>query len=179
MVSIAFFTSKSWVEKPALVVRMDARPQLTTIAMLTVAAVWLQLVMGAAFRHSGIRLLPHIVGATLVFCMVSWLTITTLRRHRATVQLARPAAFLLALLMLQITLGLASYITRVLWSQGASSPLASMVVATVAHVACGALVLVTSVILTVQIHRHLDLSSAPDVVRRSGDASATQGPVRA
>ena len=110
--------------------------------------------MGAAFRHSGIRLLPHLIGAAVVFCMVNWLAITTLKRHRATPQLATPAAVLLALLVVQITLGLASYITRVLWSQAAAAPLASMVVATVAHVACGALLLVTTVILAIQIHRH-------------------------
>jgi hypothetical protein len=78
----------------------------------------------------------------------------------------------------QIALGLGSYITRVLWSQGVSAPLASMVATTVAHVACGALVLVTTVILTIQIHRHVELSSATDAVRATG-ASVAQGPVRA
>jgi cytochrome c oxidase assembly protein subunit 15 len=154
MVSIAFFTSRSWVEAPAAVVRPDTHPRLTTLSMLTVAAVWLQLIMGAAFRHSGMRLLPHIVGACVVFGMVNWLVMVTLKRHRATPQLAFPAAVLLALLFVQITLGLASYITRVLWSQAAAVPLASMVIATVAHVACGALLLATSVILAIQIHRH-------------------------
>jgi cytochrome c oxidase assembly protein subunit 15 len=154
MVSIAFFTSRSWVEAPVAVIRPETRPQLTTLSLLTVAAVWLQLILGAAFRHSGIRLLPHLIGAGVVLCMVSWLSISTLKRHRGTPQLARPATVLLALVAVQITLGLASYITRVLWSQGASAPLASMVAATVAHVACGALVLVTTVILAIQIHRH-------------------------
>lgn len=178
MVSMAFFTSKSWVQMPVPVVRLDARPRLTAIAVLTVAAVWLQLIMGAAFRHSGIRLLPHIIGAAVVFCMVNWLTITTLKRHRATPELARPATFLITLLMIQITLGLASYITRVLWSQGVSAPLTSMVVATVAHVACGALVLVTTVILTIQIHRFVALNSAAEV-RAIHNAPSTGGPVRA
>lgn len=161
MVSIAFFTSKSWVETPTAVIRSDVRPRLTTLSMLTVAAVWMQLIMGAAFRHSGIRLLPHLVGACVVFCMVNWLAITTLKRHRATPQLATPAGVLLTLLAVQITLGLASYITRVLWSQSAAIPLASMVVATVAHVACGALLLATTVILTIQIHRHALPDFAP------------------
>jgi cytochrome c oxidase assembly protein subunit 15 len=155
MVSMAFFTSKSWVDAPATVVSSGASPRLTTLSLLTVASVWLQLIMGAAFRHSGIRLLPHLIGAGVVFCMVNWLVLSTLKRHRATPQLATPAAVLLTLLAVQITLGLASYITRVLWSQGAAAPLASMVVSTVAHVACGALLLVTAVILTIQIHRHL------------------------
>jgi heme A synthase len=52
MVSIAFFTSRSWVQMPTPVVRMDARPRLTTIAMLTVAAVWLRHSFAAAHHWS-------------------------------------------------------------------------------------------------------------------------------
>ena len=163
MVSIAFFTSRSWVQAPVAVVRSSTRPHLTTLSLLTVAAVWLQLILGAAFRHSGIRLLPHLIGAAMVLCMVSWLAITTLRRHPGTPQLAMPATVLLVLLAVQITLGVASYITRVLWNEAAATPVASMVAATVAHVACGALVLVTTVILAIQIHRH----SIPDLSREA------------
>jgi cytochrome c oxidase assembly protein subunit 15 len=156
MVSMAFFTSKSWVRSPEPVRNPDVRPRLTTLALFTVFAVWLQLIMGAAFRHSGIRILPHILGACLVFCMVTWLVIATLRRHRETPELATPAAILITLLMFQIGLGLVTYVARVHWSRSASAPLMSMVVTTVAHVACGALVLVTTVILAIQIHRHLE-----------------------
>lgn len=161
MVSLAFFTSRSWVAAPSPVVRLDARPRLTTLSLFAVLAIWLQLVMGAAFRHSGIRLLPHIIGACVVYTLVNWLGIATLRRHRATPQLATPARVLLTLVSVQVLLGLASYVTRVMWSVNAPAPLASMVTATVAHVACGALVLVTTVILTIQIHRHVDAASAP------------------
>lgn len=179
MVSIAFFTSKSWVQAPAILDTPDARPRLTTLSLVAVTAVWLQLIMGAAFRHSGIRLLPHLIGAAVVFCMVSWLGITTLKRYRQTPQLATPATVLLSLLTLQITLGLASYVTRVLWSQGDSAPLFSMVVATVAHVACGALVLVTTVILAIQIHRHCEPALAPSLGGNSDQDPATGSAVRA
>jgi cytochrome c oxidase assembly protein subunit 15 len=178
MVSIAFFTSRSWVETPAPVIDLARHPRLTTLSLFTVAAIWLQLIMGAAFRHSGIRLLPHIIGAAVVFCMVMWLAITTLKRHRDTAQLAKPAAVMLTLLVLQISLGLASYITRVIWSQGVSAPLTSMIAATVSHVACGALVLVTTVILTIQIHRHVDLNTVPEAAQLHA-APVTGGPVRA
>jgi len=177
MVSIAFFTSRSWVEAPVAVIRPEARPQLTTLSLLTVAAVWLQLILGAAFRHSGIRLLPHLIGAGVVFCMVIWLSISTLKRHSGTPQLARPATVLLALLAVQITLGLASYITRVLLSEAATTPLASMVAATVAHVACGALVLVTAVILAIQIHRHS--LSIPDFAAEGAELPPSGSAVRA
>ena len=112
MVSMAFFTSRSWAQAPAVVIDAGAGPRLTTLAALTVAAVWVQLIMGAAFRHSGIRLLPHIIGACVVFVMVNWLAISVLRRHRLTPQLATPATVLLILLGVQISLGVASYITQ-------------------------------------------------------------------
>lgn len=178
MVSIAFFTSRSWVQAPVAVIRPEARPRLTTLSLGSVAVVWLQLILGAAFRHSGIRLLPHIIGACVVLCMVSWLALATLKRHRRTPQLSTPAAMLLVLLAVQITLGLASYITRVLWSQAATAPLASMVAATVAHVACGALVLVTTVILAIQIHRHVP-HPVPEFARGAADFPAPGSTVRA
>jgi cytochrome c oxidase assembly protein subunit 15 len=154
MVGIAFLTSESSVRAPK---RLSdaARPALTTLAPLTVAAIWLQLIMGAAFRHSGIRLLPHLIGAAVVLTMVIWLTMATLRRHGSEPALARPAKLLLALVGVQITLGVASYVTRVIWDPAAAAPLTSMVVSTVSHVACGALVLVTAVILAIQIQRRL------------------------
>ncbi len=164
MVSIAFFTSKSWVREPELVLS-SLRPRLTSLSMWALGAVWMQLIMGAAFRHSGIRLLPHIIGATVVFCMVNWLAFATLKRHGNIPRLATPARNLLVLLAIQIALGLASYVTRVLWSRGVAAPLTSMVISTVAHVACGALVLVTTVILTIQIHRHMAEQEDPVLQR--------------
>ncbi len=156
MVSIAFFTSKSWVQAPAKIAETGARPRLTTISVFTVGAVWLQLIMGAAFRHSGIRLLPHIIGACVVFCLVTWLAGLTVKRHRTNPELFTPSVVLFTLLVTQITLGLGSYVSRVLWSRNATAPLASVVILTVAHVACGALLLVTAVILTIQFHRHIE-----------------------
>jgi heme A synthase len=179
MVSIAFFTSRSWVQEPDAVVSPSARPRLTTLSLFTVAAIWMQLIMGAAFRHSGIRLLPHIVGAVVVFCLVSTLTLLTIKRHRATPQLARPAVILLTLLLVQISLGLGSYVTRVMWSPGAPAPLVSMIVCTVAHVACGALVLVTTLILTIQIHRHALPALHSEGVANKVEASEVEETVHA
>jgi len=69
-------------------------------------------------------------------------------------QLRRPANALLILLFVQLGLGFGAYLTRVTWGAAAPQPMLSMVVATVAHVAVGALLLATSVILAVQAYRH-------------------------
>lgn len=154
MVAIAFLTSEEGVGKPRHL-SDGARPALTTLALLTVVVIWLQLVMGAAFRHSGIRLLPHLIGAAVVVTMVSWTVAATLRRQGSEPGLTGPAKALLALLAVQIGLGVASYVTRVIWDPTAAAPLTSMVVSTVSHVACGALVLVTAMLFAIQVQRRL------------------------
>ena len=59
------------------------------------------------------------------------------------------------ILLLQILLGIAAYMTRVVWGRNAPQPLPSMVASTVAHVAVGALLLADAWILVIQSHRWL------------------------
>ncbi|HEV2116500.1 MAG TPA: hypothetical protein VGR48_10770, partial [Terriglobales bacterium] len=54
----------------------------------------------------------------------------------------------------QLGLGFAAYLTRVQWGQDAVQPELPMVVSTVAHVAVGALVLASAVVLAMQTWRH-------------------------
>ena len=128
-------------------------PSTATLTALTAACVWVQLILGAAFRHSGIKLLPHLIGACVVAAMICWTVMRALSRYGNVPQLRRPAQLLLALLMLQLGLGFVAYITRVQWGQDAVQPMAGMVLSTVAHVAGGALVLATSVVLAIQTRR--------------------------
>jgi heme A synthase len=76
------------------------------------------------------------------------------RRHPEAKFLTRPAAIAVSLLALQLLLGLAAYVTR-LASPSDPQPLNPMVGITVAHVACGALVFATSIVLTLRTFRVL------------------------
>jgi heme A synthase len=67
----------------------------------------------------------------------------------------RPANFLLGLLLIQLCLGLAAYLTRVQWGVDAPQPQLAMVVSTVSHVIVGALLLASSVVLAIETRRHL------------------------
>ncbi|HVP64777.1 MAG TPA: COX15/CtaA family protein [candidate division Zixibacteria bacterium] len=154
IVSMALFTSQSWVEETPVRVADEGRLPLTTISILTVIAIWLQLILGAAFRHSGMKLLPHLIGAVVVVAIVHVDAIRAIKRFREIPQVKKPATALLMLIGLQVVLGIGAYITRVVLSPGAPKPLESMVATTVAHVAGGALVLATAVALAIQIHRH-------------------------
>ena len=64
----------------------------------------------------------------------------------------------LILLVVQLFLGLAAYMTR-LASPNDPQPLNPMISITVAHVACGALVFATTIVLTLRVYRVLGASA--------------------
>ena len=70
----------------------------------------------------------------------------------------RPAIILLSLLIAQLCLGFAAFLTRVAWGRDAIQPELPMVVSTVAHVAVGALLLATAVVLAIQVWRQVPTS---------------------
>jgi heme A synthase len=119
------------------------------------AAVFAQLILGAAFRHSALKLVPHLLLAAVVTILVLWTATRVLADYSRVATLRRPAVLLMALLVVQLALGFAAYLTRVEWGADAPQPLLSMVVSTVAHVAVGALLLATSVVLASQAQRNL------------------------
>jgi hypothetical protein len=123
--------------------------------LLSIAAIYFQLFFGAAFRHSGMSILPHLVNAVLTTGILIWTAIRVLSRYGHVRQLRVPATGLIHLLIFQLALGFASYVTRVIWGKDAVQPLPSMVITTVAHVAVGALLLATTFVLEEQVRRHV------------------------
>jgi heme A synthase len=75
-------------------------------------------------------------------------------RHRTEKYLTRPALVAVMLILIQLLLGLAAYITRTA-SPYDPQPLTPMVSVTVAHVACGALVFAATIVLTLRVFRVL------------------------
>jgi cytochrome c oxidase assembly protein subunit 15 len=138
-------------------------PSVRTLSLLCVASILVQLILGAAFRHSGMKLLPHLISAAVVTALLIWTSSRVITNHSMPLVVRRPANFLLGLLLLQLCLGLASYLTRVQWGADAAQPQLAMVLSTVAHVIVGALLLAASVVLAIQARRHL--ATAADVVR--------------
>lgn len=154
VVAMAVLTSRNWLEeKPPMIVERR-RPGLRTLSALSVAAVYVQLILGAGFRHSGMKLLPHLISAVVVTVLLLWTTTRVLSEHSAIAQLRRPAMALLVLLIVQLGLGFGAYLTRVEWGHNAPQPMFSMVATTVAHVAVGALLLAAAVVLAVHAQRH-------------------------
>jgi cytochrome c oxidase assembly protein subunit 15 len=165
-VGLAVFTSRSWIEARPLPEENGNVPlrQMCTIAL---AIILVQLVLGATLRHSAkwdqplpVQLiLAHIVGAIAVAIALGSTSLSVLRRYRGERFLTRPATIALGLLIVQLFLGVAAYLTR-LGSPNDPQPLHPMVGITVAHVACGALVFATTIVLTLRTYRVLPASDA-------------------
>jgi cytochrome c oxidase assembly protein subunit 15 len=161
-VSLAIFTSRSWMEARPLQEEKGTLPlrYLCTAALVTI---FLQLIIGATLRHSATwdqhlpteLILAHIGGAFAVTIALGSASITTLRRYKDERFLTRPATIALSLLAVQLFLGVAAYMTR-LASPGDPQPLNPMIAITVAHVACGALVFVSTIVLTLRTYRVLN-----------------------
>ena len=153
VVVLAVVTGREWMEPRPMLVAERHQLRLRTLATLAAASVYLQLILGAAFRHSGIKLLPHLLSAVVVTVLLLWTTIRALSEHSAAPKLRKTARVLVVLLLVQLGLGFLAYVTRVEWGKETAQPMLTMVIATVAHVAVGALVLATSVVLALQAYR--------------------------
>src|SRR5205823_9258662 len=87
-------------------------PSLRHLAAGTTVAIFLQLMLGAAFRHNGFGIVPHVIGAALVTLGVFWLLVRILMIHPRERGLVRPALLLAGLLIAQVFLGVASYLEK-------------------------------------------------------------------
>ena len=165
-VSLAVFTSRSWMQATPIAEEKGVLPlrYLCTAALVTI---FLQLIIGATLRHSATwdqhlpieLILAHVGGALAVTLALGSTGLTVLRRHKGVAFLTRPAALALTLLVIQLCLGLAAYLVRAA-SPNDPQPLNPMVGVTVAHVACGALVFVTTIVLTLRTYKVLPASDA-------------------
>lgn len=119
-----------------------------------------RLILGATLRHSATwdkplpveLVIAHAGGALAVVLTLGSAGSILLHRYQGEGFLTRPAAIALLLLVVQLTLGIAAYMTR-LASPNDPQPLNPMISITVAHVACGALVFATTIVLTLRTFR--------------------------
>ena len=178
-VAIALFTSPGWIHNYDGRVIDDA--SLRRFATTTTVLVYCQILVGATMRHTGAGLaipdfplmfghlwpthwdpkiavhFAHRVGALLVAVSIVSTAIAVFR-HTRLGELRRPATLLLVLVAIQITLGALTVLSRRdVWINSV-------------HVVCGALVLTTSLVLTLRTWR-ATFESGYEGSRRSGVAA--------
>lgn len=157
-VCIALFTGRQWVEEVPRVELDMRRPSLQTLTLLSIFILYVQLILGAMFRHHGLGWWPHVANAIVVAFVLSWTAIRALSQYTKIDDVRRPAITLLSLLIAQLCLGFLAFLTRVAWGKDAVQPELPMVISTVAHVAMGALILATAVVLAIQVWRHVPVA---------------------
>ncbi len=171
-VAIALFTGRKWIEEQPRVEFDPRRPSLFTLTLLSIFVLYVQLILGGMFRHHGMSWWPHVLNAVIVAFVLTWTVIRALAVYSQIEAVRRPAILLLALLITQLCLGFAAFLTRVAWGRDAAQPELPMVVSTVAHVAVGALLLATTVVLAIQVWRHVPVAFQERVLGRQEEASA-------
>lgn len=151
VVSLVMFTGDWWQSESTQLEPQTVAP-IRGLAWSAVAAIFVQLVLGAAFRHRAFSLIPHLVCAFVVTGVVSAAAATVWIRlgHYPVVKTA--ALRLLLLLGGQLTLGGFAY-WAVQFQQQAPQPLPLPVTITVAHVVTGALTLAAALWLALCIER--------------------------
>jgi cytochrome c oxidase assembly protein subunit 15 len=157
-VAIAVFTSRRWIEEQPRTEFDSRRPSLITLSLFSIFVLYVQLILGGMFRHHGMSWWPHVLNAALVTIILAWTIIRALTVYSHIEAIKRPAVLLLGLLITQLALGFLAFLTRVEWGRNAVQPELPMILSTVAHVAVGAMLLATSVILAIQVWRHVPVA---------------------
>ncbi len=167
--SLAVFTSSAWSE-PRKPVPDPQFPAFRHLGAVATAVLLVQLLLGAGLRHQVLGVGPHLVGAGVAGLFLGWVCFRVITEWEAQSDLRRLAKFVGALLGIQVVLGLASYVFRTL-AQPGSPPQSSVIWITTAHVVVGALLLGTTLILTLLAYRR---TTAPDRVPSfAGDPQKT------
>jgi len=81
------------------------------LAMLTPPLVLMQIAFGAAYRHKIWGVMPHLAGAMTVACLVLILCMLLLQRRPL---LRRPAIVTMSIVLAQASLGITSFVLRIL-----------------------------------------------------------------
>jgi heme a synthase len=163
VVLMVVFTGERWIQEHPRVALDTRRPSLISLALLSVFALYVQLFLGAMFRHKGLSWWPHVLNAAVVAAILTWTAVRALSQYGDLDEVRFPAVTVLSLMVTQLCLGFAAFITRVMWGRDAVQPEFPMVISTVAHVVVGALLLATAVVLAVQVWRHVPVAIAEPV----------------
>ncbi len=168
-VAIAVFTSPGWMTNAGV-----DDPTLRTLVTATTVLIYTQILIGATMRHTGAGLaipdfpwmfghvvpdhwsakiavhFAHRVGALVVTLAIVSTSVYIWRQHGDRMELTRPATLILFLVGVQVMLGAFTVLSkRDVWINSL-------------HVVCGALVLTTSLVITLRAYRVAFHGSAED-----------------
>ena len=170
-IALAVVTSRRWLS--AVAERNPALAAIERLALITTLLAYFQLVLGAQLRHLPvgarpgdfrIALLFHLGVAFVLLGHIVALSARVLRTERGDAWLKRPAIVLVAILLVQLSLGAGTWVTKYGWPAWmsrfdfaasyvatADSPWQAAI--TTAHVATGSLILGISLMIALRSGR--------------------------
>jgi cytochrome c oxidase assembly protein subunit 15 len=165
VVAIAVFTS-AWWQSEVQEMKDSGSPRVRSLAIWATVTVFVQLILGAAFRHNGFGIIPHLIGAVIVTILI-FMTAGALKRRFAHSRPLRKCARLLHILIgVQLLLGAGAWWSRVYGAQF-PYPMEVMVTLTVVHTVTGALVLAAVLVTTLLSYRIIGEGAATTVTDSS------------
>jgi heme a synthase len=151
LVAIAVCTSRWYMQSlPQYVDR--GSPSIHSIATLNALVIFLQVLVGAGFRHKYMSLKPHVFGAPVVLAMVVWTALVLRRRFPEVPAMARVRTLLHAMVGVQIVLGIVALWMRIQSAED-PQPLPPVVISTVVHTVVGAILFATSIATVMVCYR--------------------------
>lgn len=175
---IAWFTSRDGSENTMKTPTRRGEvtsPALRRLSLITTCLIYVQLIFGAILRHTGSRLDAHLLFAFLVALHIFLLVRRVLEVNRGAQGIGQSMPMiLLGLLAVQLMLGTGAFFAK-LTAFGETFATGLTVTITTAHVAVGALMLVSSFVLTLKIYRFTDASVPMDVPTNGSQRLAVGG----
>jgi cytochrome c oxidase assembly protein subunit 15 len=167
LLSIAVFTSQWWIaDRPQLDHR--GSPSIHSLAVLNAGVIFLQVFLGAGFRHKEIPIWPHAAGSLAVLATVVWTAVVLRKRFESSPELTKMRILLHSVFGLQFLLGIGAYWSRLATAE-APQPMRVMIVLTVTHTVVGAGLFAVAILTILFCYR---------LVPRAGEvAVSSEGPV--
>jgi heme A synthase len=148
VVVAAVMTSTSWIQKAELSSVTDW-PWLRPLAVATPPVVFVQIILGTAYRHDLTGVLPHMAGAMIAAITTVVVSAVVLQNFAGPKPLLRSATVLISIVLTQICLGIVALVMLVLNAAGTLA----FVLGTVGHVTVGAATLAASAEMAMQVWR--------------------------
>ncbi|MFQ5807124.1 MAG: heme A synthase [Phycisphaerae bacterium] len=139
LVAIATFLSATWIGGRPPTVRTSTTVD-RRLGIISAAALLIQLITGATVRHIAGGVILHVALAVIVLILVATFTVRAWGLYDKEPILPRFGALLLAVIVVQLVLGLAALVVLMLQAQGQSSDSVQVPLTTL-HQTVGALLL--------------------------------------
>jgi cytochrome c oxidase assembly protein subunit 15 len=151
LVSISVFTSR-WYSQDLPQYADAAAPSVHSIAIANAIFVFVQVLLGAGYRHHYISYVPHVLNSVLVMTSVSVTAGMLRRRFPKIPEFVRMRKLLNSIVGLQFLLGIGALWSRI-QTADAPQPMPVMIAFTVVHTVVGAILFATSIATVLVCYR--------------------------